>query len=151
MYIVCTQCRFGMHVVGDCAAIDAAVGASSPYASEGRECPHCGAVCTDAQFVDESVLSARDVVTLSPIEAHLLLCGMGYPQERDCVAETVRDELLNKKIRDVEVSTVRGTTRAAISTITMVDGTTLFLSGSPAGALVYRIRKPYPYTSGVHT
>jgi hypothetical protein len=85
---------------------------------------------------------------LKPIEAHLLFEGMGFPEERDCVAEVVCQEL-TKRVSKVHAVTLQGTGRTVLDALELEDGTTLFFSGSAHGALVYRIRKPNPYVAKV--
>lgn len=136
MFFICTACPFGVKVTDDSPLLD---GISVT-------CPDCGSDCASGTFADGSVISAKRVRSLTSYELYLLTEGMGFPEERDCVAELVVEEL-SKPIKRIVASTVPGTTRTVIDTIQLEDGTTLFFSGSAHGAIVYRIRKPNPYTS----
>ena len=146
MYILCPSCTFGVRVTGSTEEIDGLLGPESPRRGV-YLCPNCGTGCTRAPFVDSGLLATKHVRALTPFEAHLLLEGMGFPEERDCVAETVVNELATKRVTAVRAFTVPNTTRTVVHSLTMDDGTTLFLSGSAHGAIVYRIRKPNPYLS----
>lgn len=145
LFILCKLCAFGVRVVGDNQSIQDLLGAKSPC--EGKyNCPSCGSACMSSPYVDNAVLREKDVRDLEPLEAYLLFEGMGYPEERDCVAEVVKDELLTKRIVKVVSVTAHGTTRAIIDHLVLEDGTTLFFSGSAHGAIIYRIRRPKAYS-----
>lgn len=148
MFYICPKCPFGLKVDGDPQEIDDLLGDRSGLHGQ-RQCPLCFALCKKAPFVDNALLSSKQLWTLTPHEAHLLFEGMGFPEERDCVAETVMDELRSKRVKAVKAKTVPNTTRAVIEQVVLEDDTTLFFSGSAQGALVYRIRKPMPYASKV--
>lgn len=147
MFILCERCHFGLHVQGDVREIESLVGERSPHWNR-HQCPECGALCVAAPFADASVTGSKHMHFLTPMEAHLLFEGMGLPEERDCVADIVREEL-KKPIKAVKVFTVANTNRSVLESIELEDGTTIFLSGSAHGALVYRIRKPHLYADQV--
>ena len=131
-----------VRVTGSLEEIESLVGDSSPHSD--ATCPECGAQLTRCeQLVLEDGLVARE---LTPMEAHLLLEGLGFPEERDCVADSVRDAF-SSGVKKVNVKTIPGMNRSVIDHIVMNDGTTVFLTGSYNGASVYRIRKPNPYSS----
>ena len=144
LFILCTKCSFGVKVQGAEEDIESLVGSGSPTNGV-HNCPDCGSKCVNAPYADSPLLASYQIRDVTPFEAHLVFERMGFPEERDCIAETVIDELTSKRIKSVVARTVRGTNRASIDTITLEDGTTLFLSGSAAGAIVYRIRKASPY------
>jgi hypothetical protein len=146
MFILCPKCSFGIKVDGDPEEIENLLGERTDLYGH-HQCPLCWALCEKAPFADNAVLGAKHMRTLTPYEAHLLFEGLGFPEERDCVAETVTDELLRKRIKAVKAKTVPNTTRAVVEQVVLEDDTTLFFSGSAQGALVYRIRKPHPYLS----
>lgn len=144
MFILCDSCPFGIRVDGDELDVEGLVGDSSPHAQ--GLCPDCAVGSLKrGKFADNAALSGRAIRTLSPMEAHLLLEGMGYPEERDCVVEIFTQELTSKRIRKIDAYTAPGTTRTVLNTLELEDGTTIFFSGSAVGALAYRIRKPNPY------
>lgn len=145
MYIACPCKKFAVRVVGDPAEIEDLLGENSP--NRDMPCPECkDRLYYVASMGPEVLEELREVLReLTPMEAHLALNGVGFPEERDCVAEIVR-AVMRQSIRSVDVKTIRGTTKCEISSITMEDGTTVFLGG---GAIVYRIRKPHPFVSKV--
>ena len=146
MFRVCSCLQFAIHAVGDPIEIRELLGADSPHAE--ARCPECKKQLQRASCIDPDLHArvASVLRDLTPHEAHLVLEGMGFPEERDCVADVVRS-VMNQKVRSIDAHTVRGTARTVIESITMEDGTTLFLSGTGWGALVYRIRVPKPFVS----
>jgi hypothetical protein len=144
MYIACPCLQFAIHVVGDPEEIQSLLGDESPHAE--ARCPLCRKALSRAPHLDSELAPlVQDVLRdLSPVEAHLVLEGMGFPDERDCVAEIVKALLVNQRVRSVAGHTLRGTARTAIDSITMEDGTTLFFGAS---SIVYRVRKPNPFMS----
>lgn len=148
MFILCQTCRFGIRVTGDPEDERSLIGDRSPH-HRNYKCPECKGECVAGPFADNDVLQEKNLRDLKPMEAHLLFEGMGYPEERDCVAEIVSQELTSKRAKKVHAYTLPGTARTVLDAIELEDGTTLFLSGCASGALVYRIRKPKPYASKV--
>jgi hypothetical protein len=148
MFIICEKCRFGLQVLGGSEDIDHLVGEGSPHWGR-HQCPLCGGLCKAAPFADAAVTAAKHMRSLTPMEAHLLFEGMGFPEERDCVADIVKEEL-KKPIKRVKAFTVPNTNRSVLESLELEDGTTVFLSGCAEGALVYRIRKPHLYSDQVH-
>lgn len=148
MFIVCMQCPLGAKVEGEAEEIESLLGEGAPSmrGAAHHTCPECGAPCTSAPFADAAVMNAKHVRTLTPMEAHLLFEGMGFPEERDCVADIVRQEF-TKPVARVVARTVPNTSRSVLHSIEFKDGTTMFFSGSHHGALIHRIRKPEPYTT----
>lgn len=144
LFILCTKCSFGIRVHGAEDDIANLLGAESPLHGV-YQCPACHSLCMSAPYADSPLIASYHLRDVTPFEAHLVFNGMGFPEERDCVAEVVVSELIHKQVKSVVARTVPGTTRTSIDTITLADGTTLFLSGSAAGAIVYRVRKPSPY------
>lgn len=147
MYVLCSECPFGIQVDGDLHEATKLVGSTSPHGE--APCPSCGGKLVRGSRVDAAVRQDRHIRRLTPMEAHLLFEGMGFPEERDCVREVLVDELINKAIRKVVAHTLQGTTRTVLEQLELEDGTTIFFSGSPWGALAYRIRKAKPYAGEV--
>jgi hypothetical protein len=150
MYFICDDLHFALRVVGDPEEIESLLGEGSPQ--KNAVCPECPStrrkVLQKGVFMDSELLTkvAPVLRELSPIEAHLALEGLGFPEERQCAAEIVR-QVMRMPVKSVQARDIRGTSRTVIDSITYEDGTTLFMSGSGWGALVYRIRKPKPYVS----
>lgn len=146
MFYVCSCLRFAIRVMGGVEDRDTLLGTCTPHAHP--TCPECGGPLVAAAFVDAALLSRVQHVLreLSPMEAHLAFEKMGFPEERSCGEDTVR-AVLCQKVTSVHVHEIRGTGRTVLESLTMEDGTTVFLSGSGWGALVYRVRKPHPYVA----
>lgn len=146
MFYVCSCLRFAIRVVGNPEERELLLGPGTPH--EHPVCPECGGALEAAPFIDaELLLRVQNVLReLSPMEAHLAFEQMGFPEERSCGEDTVR-AVLNQKVVGVRAREIRGTGRTVLDSLTMEDGTTVFLSGSGWGALVYRVRKPRPYTA----
>lgn len=146
MYVVCPSLDFAVHVITDDASEARAL-----LMPEGRapRCPQCRRDLSLAPFLDNELLARTQFVMreLTPLETFHAIEELGFPEERDCGEEVVRSVMQQQKVKSVQVKSVRGTGRSVIDSITMEDGTTLFLNGSGWGALVYRIRKPAPYSS----
>jgi hypothetical protein len=148
MYFICPELHFALRAVGgDANEVAALLGPTSPQAN--AACPECHKPLKQGVFIDASLLARVTPVLreVTPLEAHLALEGLGFPDERDCAEEIVRGVLLGKSIRSVQAHGIRGTHRTVIDSITFEDGTTMFFSGSQWGALVYRLRKPNPFLS----
>lgn len=144
MFLICDNCPCGIRVVGVREDIEVLVGRGSPHYGN-YKCPQCNLLMVSAEHVGGEVLNRKQVRDLSPQEAHLAFEGLGFPSERDCVHDIVAQELTTKAVKRVKGKTVPGTNRSSIDELELEDGTTIFLSGSAHGALVYRIRKPQPY------
>lgn len=143
MFIICNNCKTGLRVSGDANELQALA------ERESHECPNCRCACTVAPFVDNAVLQEKNVIPLTAQEAFLSLEGMGIPEERECAAEIVMSLLLKQSIKEVEAHTVPNTGRSVIESLTLDDGTTIYLGSSTHGALVYRIRRPHSYVKAV--
>lgn len=147
MYFACSCLRFALRVTGSAEECAALLGPGTPH--EHAKCPECGSQLQHASFLDSDTLARIQFVVreVTPMEAHLVLEGLGFPEERSCGEDTVRAALVGQRIRAVDVREIRGTGRTVVDNITLEDGTTLFLAGSGWGATVYRVRAPNPYVS----
>jgi len=141
MFIICDSCPAGLRVVGEAEEIRSLISGREKYS-----CYSCGDTVSLAPFADNDVLRIKDVRTVSPMEAHLALEGLGLPEERECAAEIVASLLIHQKIKKVTTRSVPNTGRSVLEAIEFEDGTTMFLGSSAHGALVYRIRRPFKYT-----
>lgn len=142
MFIVCERCPFGLEVMGELKDV-------SDLRSSNQVCPECGGPCTKSKFIDQEARGARTIRRLNPQEAHLVFEGMGFPEERACVDEIVAQELTTKRVVTVRGVTIPNTARTVVHELVLEDGTTMFFGASSHGAVVYRIRKPNPYSSQV--
>lgn len=140
LYIACRnpKCAFAIQVTGNPEDIDELLSTGTQVLL----CPECRAACTEATSVDDAVLKARTFRPLTPVEAHLALSGMGYPDERDCTLTTLAEVLTGKRILRVHLRPIQGTKRCTLEHLTLEDGTTVFIAGSGCGATIYRVRKP---------
>lgn len=147
MYYVCTCLRFAIRVLGDAEEQEALLGTRSPHTE--LLCPECRRVLKAAPFIEPDLLVRVQGILreLSPLEAHFVFEDLGFPEERSCGEDTVRSVLVSHKIKEASIREIRGTGRTVVDSLTLEDGTTVFLSGSGWGALVYRVRKPMPYTA----
>lgn len=144
MYIVCACGGFALRVVGEADEIDRYI--NPTFRGCALLCPECKAPLHSAEHID-AALSQRIAPILrevTPHEAHLAIEGMGFPEERDCVADVVRTVLEGDQIDSISIRTIKGTGRSALDSIMMKSGATVFLGGSAWGALVYRVRSPKP-------
>jgi len=141
MYVICTNCREGLRVVGELAEVKSLIEDRAEH-----RCYACGGECEVGLFADNDLIREKRIRTLTPMEAHLALEGLGLPEERECAAEIVVGVFQQKKVTNVLARSVPNTGRSVIDSIEFEDGTTVFLGSSTHGALVYRIRRPHSYT-----
>ncbi len=99
------------------------------------------------ESITAAALAIRD---LTPLEAFHAFSGLGFPEERDCGPTAVTQALLNGKVASLDTKLVRGSNRSVIYSLTMEDGTKLFLGSSPYGAMVYRLSKPQSAVERLH-
>lgn len=143
MYMICGCLKFCVHVMGAPEEIQSLLtGPDSPH--KDANCPLCGGELTKAEFIDDSLLSrvTTELRELTPKEAHLALEGLGFPEERSCGIDSVSSVLLQGTISGMDAREIRGTGRTVLDSVTLHDGTTIFLASSGWGPLVYRIRPP---------
>lgn len=145
MFFVCSCLRFAVQAVGDSEEIESLFGKGSIH--QEAKCPECNKLLLRGPVLDvELHRQVHHVLRLlAPMEAHLALSGLGFPEEQACTFSDVQKVLVGQRIRSIEGSTLSDTTRTILDSITMEDGTTLMVAASPYGALVYRIRPPNPF------
>ena len=148
MYYVCPHFDFAVRAVGDPEEIKALL-----RGVEVELCPECKTPLRSSLYLDQELrLHVQHVLReLTPHETYLALLGNGFPEERECVEEIVTRVLEGHTVKKIEAREIPHTHRTVIDSITLEDGTTLFLSGSGWGALVTRIRKPNAYTNAYRT
>ena len=148
MFFVCPNADFAVQAVGDLDEIHKLL--SGPTSSHAEtKCPECGTPIWRASAIDQEVqLRVREVFrTLTPHEVYLALEGLGFPEERVCTAEAASELFRTQRVTKTHIIDILGTGRSVVDHIVFEDGTTLFLSGSAWGAIIYRIRKPRPYAN----
>lgn len=145
IYIVCTECSTAVRVSGDQEELDHLFGErNTDWYPSNFPCPDasCDAKAKLLDSVASSALRMLEVHDLTPHEAYAALHGLGLPAERDCGPTAVKELLLTNQVAKVDARLIKGSNRSVIYSITMEDGTTLFLGSSPFGATAYRIAKP---------
>jgi hypothetical protein len=145
--IVCIACKKGIAITpGEDGEVEAL------FFSEGRvarelACPSCQA--TALTHEDVSHLTADSYRELTAMEAHAAFSGLGFPGEADCGSSALEAALINKTIVGAVVRPIRGSHRCVLQQLQLSDGTSIFLSSSVQGAIVYRIARPESYVTEV--
>jgi hypothetical protein len=105
----------------------------------------CGEACAiSTKLLDDR----RERVYLTPQEAFVAFAGGGLPEESECSAARVAQLLKGARVKDVTTRHIQGTSRCALDSIELEDGTKLYLGASTHGASVYRVQAPHSYTRG---
>lgn len=135
MYIHCSSCTFGVVVedTDECFTLFSAK--RNPERDNIYRCPQCRGI------LQWETPEASMASTMSVLQAHIALSNLGMPGETECSASRVREVLQSGKILSVDVVNIPGTTRSLLRSITMEDGTQVFLEAGGHGVTVYRIRK----------
>lgn len=94
---------------------------------------------TLTDVIDGNLLSQLEVHDITPQECFQALNGLGLPRERACHTQAVLTAILNKKVVGAEVQMLANDKRSVLHSITLEDGTRIYLGSSPQGALVYRL------------
>jgi len=154
LLVSCHHCLTIVRVMPDLNAQDdliSLVGEGSEFWPDKYKCISCDQPCVgmDEAAVDNATLMKMKVRDLKPREFFAALHGLGTPDEMVCDLPTVRELLIEKKIKQVRGYTVRGTTRTCLHELELEDGTRLYFGSSPQGALVFRIARPISYTQKV--
>lgn len=150
IFIVCEKCLTAIQVTGDLVEADHLVGKQSEFYPDRYRCPRCDgqATCCLAPEVDNDLREKSTILHLTPSEAYQALCGFGVPAEQTCCEEVVIPLFERAGIKVVGMRP-RGKFYFRIEELTFPDGTTLFLSASSHGAVVYRVRASNPYRTAV--
>jgi hypothetical protein len=99
--------------------------------------------------VDVSMTNKLKIRDLTPLELYCVQIDLGAPEEQVCTFEKVKELLECKRIKSVAGEDIKGTNRCVLTTITLEDGTRVYLASSTRGATVYRVRAPFSYTEEV--
>jgi len=143
--IVCKDCGTGVRVSGEVEELSHLLGEfNKDWYPDKYPCPT--AVCTGkAEFmegIEPAALRMLNVHDLTPHEAYAAFHGLGLPTERDCGPTAVEKALLEHRVTAVDLQLVRGSNRSVVYSLTLDDGSRLYLGSSPFGAIVYRLSKP---------
>jgi hypothetical protein len=148
--LACLKCNTAIRTVGDNREVFALLGHGCEWYPDKYPCPKAG--CDGlAQFMEAvapTALSQLEIHDLTPYEAFAAFNGLGFPPERDC-GETAVREAFKQSISKVGVRQLRGENRSVIDWIEFTDGVRIYLAASGAGAVVYRIARPFRYTEAV--
>lgn len=130
--LLCHRCAAGISLIGDNLSV-----------LEGVElrCPSCGSHNMQRHLqedVDPTILSRSSIRSHTPEEALMALEGIGYPDEQQCDADTVR-RLLGTSGVLVSVKDVAGTSRSVVDFLELPSGTRIYLGSSAHGAIAYRV------------
>lgn len=99
--------------------------------------------------VDPHVLRTVELHELTPHEAFSAFNGFGLPEEQSCSLDVVSKLLLEKPVRRVVGSNVRGAQRTVIDALELWDGTRIYFGSGAEGAVIYRIAAPISLTEKV--
>lgn len=142
--IACKDCGIAVRTAGEHAELTHLLGeANEDWYPGNYPCPTsgCKGKASFMEGIEPAAMKMLDIHDLTPQEAFAAFNGLGLPAERDCGPEAVKNALLGNKVVAVGVSLIRGSHRSVLYSITMEDGTIVYLGSSPFGATVYRMAK----------
>jgi len=144
--VPCFSCLLAVRVMGEEMEVSSLIGQGSDFWPDKYTCIECEKNC--AGLVEESLsvldLAKFRVRDLSPTEMLAAQHGFGTPEETDCTSAAVQEQF-KKKLKNIAVKNLGGTTRSCIEYFEFVDGSRLYVASAPEGAVVYRITKPHSY------
>lgn len=142
--LACLKCRLALRLAGETLEMDYLVGMRSEWYPDRYPCPTsgCGSTMTLTDTISSLDLELLNIHDLSPQETFQALHGMGLPKERQCNAELVLQSLIGRTVQSVDIQDLRGANRSVVHSLTLDDGTRVYLGASPHGAVVYRVAPP---------
>ncbi len=145
--LVCLRCRLALRLSGDHDEMDYLIGMKSDWYPDRYPCPRssCHGTMTLTDTIASVDLEQLEIYDLNPQEAFQAMHGMGLPVERSCDIDTVRSVLSGHSITSMDLQGLPGTNRTVIHSLTLADGTRVYLASSPLGAVVYRIAPPHSH------
>lgn len=145
MVIVCLTCRQAIRVMGDPTEGQFLIGDKSEFWPDRYPCFNCSGKARGYHEpeLEPEVIHSLQFHNLSPIEAFMAFEGLGIPEEQNCVEEVVHGLLTGHAVKKVEGRQHPYQTRFYIDSIEFDNGVVMYLSASPQGACVYRVRKPF--------
>jgi hypothetical protein len=146
--IVCKTCGTAVRIMGIQEEVSHLFGEQSEWYPDKYPCPRvgCNGRSEIVNSIESSALLTLDMHELTPQEAFAAFHGLGFPEEKDCGAEAIKQVFAQSSVKTVQTYTIRGTQRAIVQWIELENGIRLYLAGSAWGAMVYRISKPHSYT-----
>lgn len=139
--IACKDCGTAIRVAGEPEELSHLLGEQSDWYPDKYPCP--AASCNEkAELVDSiepSAIKMLSVYDLTLHEAFAAFHGLGLPEERECGPTSVLAAFERNGIPHADVKLIKGSNRSVIYSITLADGTRIYLGSSPFGATIYRI------------
>lgn len=143
LHIYCQACDRIGSIVGEMAQTRNVVGEDSKYYPDHYRCGSCQAPGAHAV---ELTNTPTNGYFLSVEEFLAVQYNLGVPSEHLATVPILTELLTNAQIAKISAEPIANTNQCVLNSITLVDGTVLYLSASSHGATVYRIKKPFSYT-----
>jgi hypothetical protein len=151
--IACKDCGTAVRVTGENDQLSHLVGElNQDWYPDKYPCPtaQCAGKAEFMEGIEPSAMRMLTIHDLTPHEAFAAFNGLGLPGEQDCGPTAVREVLLTNKVKAVDTRLIRGSHRSVIYSLTLEDGTILYLGSSSFGATVYRISKVQSAVKRLH-
>jgi hypothetical protein len=145
--IACKDCGTAVRVTGENEELHSLLGeGSTDWYPDKYPCPTalCAGKAEFMEGIEPAALRMLQVHDLSVHEAYAAFHGLGLPNERDCGPTAVLDALLKHRVTSADVKLIRGSNRSVIYSLTLDDGTIIYLGSSPYGATAYRMSRYQP-------
>lgn len=150
IYVLCPTCHVGMRVSpGEHGEAEDLLGPSSDWYPDKYPCPTCESPCRAYSSVAPEELETYDVRDVTPMEAFVALCGVGFPEEQACGEDAVGKLFGEQKVKRVFTRQVHNSTRCVLECIEFEDGSKAHFGASSHGATIYRISRPGKYADRV--